>query len=64
MVKDIVDPQMIKRLDEGLFAVENFQITNSYQGKPYAELQKQRLAIKYLDFIEKRGKFDYINRYK
>ena len=38
MVKDIVDPQMILRMDEGLSAVENFQITNSYQGKPYPEL--------------------------
>lgn len=55
---------MILRLDEGLSTVERFQITNSYQAKPYPELQKQRLAIKYLDFIEKRGKFDYINRYK
>jgi hypothetical protein len=32
--------------------------------KPYTELRKQQLALKYLDFCERREKFGFVNRFK
>ena len=63
LFKDLADPKMIARISQGVSAVEQFQVLTPGV-RPFTELRKQQLALKYLDFCEKRDKFEYVNRFK
>ena len=63
LFKDLADPQMITRISQGVSAVEQFQVLTPGV-RPFTELRKQQLALKYLDFCEKRDKYAYVNRFK
>ena len=59
----MADPQMITRISQGVSAVESYQVLTPGV-RPFTELRKQQLALKYLDFCERRDKYAYVDRFK
>ena len=62
IMKGVVDPLTIPRIEAALNQIEDFSILTE-GAKPQTELEKSRIAMKFLDLCEKPETFKFYGRF-